>query len=182
MADADYTNERWVPIPGYEGHYEVSDMGRVRSLPRTLPMSGSKGRRYPGKILSTRARPRPTVSLHHPDKPAVAVPVHRVVLLAFVGPLPDGLVTRHLNDDKADNRLSNLAYGTYSENMLDRVENGIHWNAVKSECPRGHEYSPENTFVKKNGARECRTCRRNYHREYQRKLRAKKNAAALASN
>ena len=180
MADADYTNERWLPVPGYEGHYEVSDMGRVRSLPRTLPMEGSKGRRYPGKILSQKARPRPMVSLHHPDKAPICIPVHRVVLLAFVGPLPDGMVTRHLNDIKFDNRLSNLAYGTWSENMDDRVANGIHHHAKLTHCKRGHEFTDDNIYWGSKGQRNCLVCKKARDAENYRQRRAR--ASAVASN
>ncbi len=49
--------------------------------------------------------------------------VCRLVVLAFVGPLPAGLVTRHLNDIKTDSRLENLAYGTHAENRADRTRN-----------------------------------------------------------
>lgn len=46
--------------------------------------------------------------------------VHRLVLLAFVGPCPDGLQCRHLDGDRTNNALSNLCWGTISENMSDR--------------------------------------------------------------
>lgn len=51
-------------------------------------------------------------------------PVHRLVLLAFVGPRPDGHVCRHLNGKPLDNRLSNLAWGTHAENAQDAVLHG----------------------------------------------------------
>ncbi len=50
---------------------------------------------------------------------------HHLVLFAFVGPKPEGLQTRHLNDIKDDNRLENLCWGTKSENMQDAIANGI---------------------------------------------------------
>jgi hypothetical protein len=50
--------------------------------------------------------------------------VHELVLLAFVGGKPKGLCTRHLNGDRTDNRVSNLAYGTYSENSADTEAHG----------------------------------------------------------
>lgn len=50
--------------------------------------------------------------------------VHRLVLLAFVGPCPDGLVTRHLDGDAKNNAVSNLAYGTHQQNMEDRRAHG----------------------------------------------------------
>lgn len=50
--------------------------------------------------------------------------VHRLVLMTFVGPLPPGQECRHLNGDRTDNRLSNLAWGTRIENMQDRKRHG----------------------------------------------------------
>jgi hypothetical protein len=50
--------------------------------------------------------------------------LHNLVLEAFVGPRPKGQVTRHLDGDKTNNTLSNLQYGTVSENMADRVMHG----------------------------------------------------------
>jgi len=177
MADADYTNERWLPVPGYEGHYEVSDMGRVRSLDRVLPMNGSKGRRYKGRMLKPSNAGHPHVALVHPDLGIRTWTIHRLVMLAFVGPLPEGLTTRHLNDDKCDNRLSNLAYGTYSENMLDRVRNGIHHQSVKTVCKEGHPLTAQNTYRYPDGRRECRTCRARQVREFQERRRGISDAA-----
>lgn len=51
--------------------------------------------------------------------------VHRLILEAFVGPCPPGMEARHLDDNKANNRLENLCWGTPSENYADRVANGI---------------------------------------------------------
>ena len=59
--------------------------------------------------------------------------VGRLVLLAFVGPLPDGLLMRHLNDVATDDRLVNLEYGSFSENSIDVVRNGNHKKAKLTE-------------------------------------------------
>jgi hypothetical protein len=50
--------------------------------------------------------------------------IHRAVMLAFVGPLPDGMVTRHLNGNPLDNRLANLEYGSPAENVQDAIGHG----------------------------------------------------------
>ena len=50
--------------------------------------------------------------------------VHRLVMLAFVGKCPDGLVVRHLDGDSTNNHLSNLTYGTQKENGEDKVKHG----------------------------------------------------------
>lgn len=91
-------------------------------------------------------------------------PSHKVaalVMLAFVGPLPPGLETRHLDGDHHNNnRLTNLAYGTRSENQLDRVRHGTNPNAAKTHCPASHPYDAENTYWHQGRYRKCRTCRR----------------------
>ena len=67
---------------------------------------------------------------------------------------------RHLDGIPANNRPENLRYGTGSENIYDAVEHGTHYQARKTHCPAGHEYTEENTYVFPNGARHCKTCRR----------------------
>ena len=94
--------------------------------------------------------------------------VHRLITLAFLGEIPDGLETRHLNGNPVDNRLENLTYGTPSRNQFDSVDHGTHYFATRTHCPHGHEYSPKNTYIRPNGSRKCRTCNR--ERERHRKL------------
>lgn len=103
------TDEIWVPI-SYHGRYEVSNMGRVRNT-RTGAilkpmMTGQKRKQYA------------TVRL-----PVGDLKVHRLVLEHFVGPRPEGAVSRHLNDNSSDNRASNLAWGTLAENAADTHNN-----------------------------------------------------------
>jgi hypothetical protein len=97
--------------------------------------------------------------------------VHRLVLEAFIGPLPDGMEVRHLDDDPNNNHLTNLVYGTRSENMHDRVSNGTHHYSRRGRCTHGHEFTSENTLQQANG-RRCRQCKRDRAREYMRKKRA----------
>lgn len=143
--------ERWRPVPGYEGLYDVSDHGRVRSHhrePNTL-LRQSKTPRYLTVGLAKNGERR----MWH---------VHRLVLLAFVGPLPEGMQSRHLDGDETNNHLSNLTYGTVSQNVLDKVRHGTYRNGqnTKTECIRGHAFDDENTYVNPRGHRVCRTCSR----------------------
>lgn len=112
-------NENWLPVPGYEGAYEVSDLGYVRSLERRVRLvtrqAGETTRLVRERIL----RPGSTRSGHV----SVAIGkgnsrlVHQLVLEAFIGPRPEDCEVLHLNHDPADNRLVNLKYGTRSENL-----------------------------------------------------------------
>lgn len=116
--------EVWKAIPGYEGRYEVSDMGRVRSLPHyvRLVAQGKETRRLsPGRILKPGKQMQSghvSVSLGRHNSRLV----HQLVLEAFVGPRPAApkgslIDVLHLNSNPADNRLVNLRYGTRSENI-----------------------------------------------------------------
>lgn len=170
--------EQWRTIPGVDPAYQVSDLGNVRSFkvygapaPRLLKQADKDGYRV---VQLSRER----------------FLVHRLVLAAFVGPRPHGMLTRHLNGKRDDNRLVNLAYGTASENMADRLEHGNDPQANRTHCPQGHEYTPENTLIKRRspasrgGAtyRLCRTCRNAVKRENYRRKVAKTLAAVDAAN
>jgi NUMOD4 motif/HNH endonuclease len=118
--------EVWRPVVGYEGLYEVSDHGRVRSLDRDLVHNNGFTRRYPGRVLATPPmQGYAFVSLAKEGKHKPRA-VHQLVLEAFVGPRPDGLVCRHGPRGAACNELSNLSYGTPKENMADRKRDGTH--------------------------------------------------------
>lgn len=158
----DATQEEWRPVVGYEGRYEVSDLGRVRSLLTNTvlkPMIAASGGYH-------------VVALHNEGQRMVRV--NRIVLTAFVGEAPNGTVSCHNDGDPTNNALRNLRWDTYSENVYDVVRHGNHVHANKTHCPRGHEYAGDNLRVKPSeGRRRCKACIRDYQREY----RARKKAA-----
>ena len=152
--------EQWLPVPGYEGLYSVSDLGRVRSEARTIMDKNGQLRRWPESILEPNksAKGYPRAELWKNNKGEYFF-VHRLVLEAFVGEAPPGTHGCHWNDDPEDNRLENLRWGTSSDNALDRVRNGRHNNARKTHCKWGHEFTAENTWPQSTGkGRKCRTC------------------------
>jgi len=119
--------EQWRAVPGWEGRYEVSDLGRVRSLRR--------GNRWHGDGL----RPEPRVRRKHvsPGGYAIVDLWHRervewwhishLVLLAFVGPRPGPAPlwqAAHLNGDQTDNRPANLRWVTCTENNRHKIAHG----------------------------------------------------------
>ncbi len=118
--------ENWKDILGFEGRYQVSDLGRVRSLDRYVRLV-AKGvetsRLAKGKIL----RPGKMKSGHV----SVALGkgnsclVHKLVMEVFKGPCPKGCEVLHLNHVPNDNRLENLKYGTRSENLKMDYKAGI---------------------------------------------------------
>lgn len=105
--------EEWRAVKGYEGIYEVSNTGRVRSLPRKLKNYCFKGREL--KQFTTNSEYCFVgLSLYGKTK---TVPVHRLVAEAFV-PNPQGKETvNHINENKRDNRAENLEWLSLTENV-----------------------------------------------------------------
>lgn len=118
------TGERWLPIPGWEGEYEVSDMGRVRSVERIVPRR-SVPQTIHARILktSTASHGYPRVNLCR-DGTYIQRTVHSLVLEAFVGPKPPGMECLHYNGVRTDARLANLRWGTSKENTADMIRHG----------------------------------------------------------
>ena len=111
--------ENWLPVVGYEGIYEVSNQGRVRSLDRAL----LDGRSWRGRQMRLSGDRYRQVLLRNADGGKMRT-VHRMVLEAFVGPCPDGMEALHGEAGPRDNRLSNLRLGTPAENLADRYRQG----------------------------------------------------------
>lgn len=157
--------EIWKPVVGYEGYYEVSSHGRVRSVDRVITYVNGKRYHYKGELkkLMTYKTGYVYVRLNR-NNVGKGKLVHRLVLEAFVGPAPEGMECCHNDDKKGNNHLSNLRWDTKSENQLDRVRNGIYVNGStdKERCPRGHELSEPNltNHSRETGVRHCLACNR----------------------
>lgn len=156
--------ELWLPVVGYEGFYEVSDQGRVRSVERRVLHRNEKTlRTYPSRMLVPRATRYLDVTLCRGGTQRT-LKVHHLVGEAFLGPRPDGLELCHNNGDALDNRAANLRYDTHSANVLDSVHMRTQVSASKTHCPDGHEYNTENTRIEVTGWRRCRICERHQKR------------------
>ena len=113
-------SETWRAVRGFEGFYEVSDLGRVRSVDRALEC----GRR-PGRLLKPYRNNMGyfTIALWRDGRGAKFL-VHRLVLIAFSESYPPDLHAAHNNGICTDNRLSNLRWATRAENMHDKIAHG----------------------------------------------------------
>lgn len=133
--------ETWKDIPGYEGLYQVSDAGRVRSVGRTIRAVSRHGtqhtRTYKGRVLKPGRLPSGHLSvvLGHG---APGVTIHSLVMLAFVGPCPEGMEVCHRDRNPTNNCLSNLRYDTRAENLRDEYAADCGAMA-KLTCQQVHE-------------------------------------------
>ncbi|SNY95553.1 NUMOD4 motif-containing HNH endonuclease [Halomonas sp. hl-4] len=109
------SEEIWKSIEGYEGRYEVSSLGRARSLDReTFYKDGRKGR-VKGRILKgaySKAHGYVVIGLDSKDKRVL----HRIIAEAFLPPTEYKETVNHINGDKLDNRASNLEWASYKRN------------------------------------------------------------------
>ena len=110
--------ENWRAVVGYEGFYEVSDSGLVRSVDR-LSHSLKRGvQRIKGRMLKPgiASNGYPSVALCRDGKPRTHN-VHAMVAEAFIGPRPEGKVIDHIDQDRANPKVGNLRYVSQATNM-----------------------------------------------------------------
>lgn len=117
MAAINTTIEIWKSIPGYEGLYEASDQGRIRSLDRFRNGPGGTPRLYRGKILRPCDVRRGYWTVHlWKNQRRRVFRIHRLVLSAHVRPPRPDEEGNHLNFDVDDNRLTNLEWVSAKQN------------------------------------------------------------------
>lgn len=177
-----YEGEEWRPVVGFEGHYEVSSLGRIRSLTRRFP--GTRSGKpvtvsIQGRLMKTQVSTTgySAICLYRNGQ-QYGYQIHRLVAAAFIGPCPVGMECCHNNGDNLDNRATNLRYDTPSENQLDVVRHGHHYWANRTHCANGHPFSSENTRPRADGGRRCLTCLHEQQRAYQRRKRERAREAA----
>ena len=118
--------EEYKDIQGYEGIYQVSNLGNVKSLARTLQEPSGKERKTKEKVLKSSLDNKgyPKLNLHL-NNVRITRRVHRLVALALI-PNPEGKEqVNHINGDKTDNSTSNLEWCTGSENMKHAYDTGL---------------------------------------------------------
>lgn len=128
-------NEIWKDIPGFEGCYQASTFGRIRSVDRAVRVKShgveatriAKGRILrPGKQDSGHL----TVTL---GRNYGSMPVHTAVALTFIGPRPCGKDVCHNDGNPENNRLDNLRYDNRTDNILDVYRIGGRWRKLSLE-------------------------------------------------
>jgi hypothetical protein len=117
--------EIWKDIKNYEGLYQVSNLGRVRSLDRVVK-HGNRFRNDKGKILSVSVTPEgyPQITLCRDNKKH-HVKIHRIVALTFMDKIDETYVVNHKDGNKKNNCLDNLEWVSYSRNVKHALENEL---------------------------------------------------------
>ena len=157
------STERWLPVLGFEGMYEVSDHGRVRSLDRVVYAGRGRTRLQNGRIVALNTHVGGYRLAHlYKDNARTAKLVHRLVLESFGGDRPDGTEVCHNDGNPGNNALSNLRWDTHTENVRDTYRHGTAFPLTKTHCPHGHLLSAPNLAVAdlRAGRRRCLACTR----------------------
>ena len=173
--------EIWKPIEGYEGLYEVSSYGRVRSLDRYVKTCYEAYKLHKGKILSPAKDKNGYLKVHLCcNGKHNIIRVHRLVCKAFI-PNPDNLPeVNHKDEDKTNNSVDNLewcdrsyniSYGTRTERQKKtNIQNGFWTGLSKEEYMKKYnqdrkEYRKK--WYQENKDRVCEQQKEYYHRYYQ---------------
>lgn len=134
----------WKLVPGYP-NYEVSDLGFIRSVSRTVTRSDGKVYRYPSKVLKPSKLKNGYLYQNlrrNGARKTNTVLLHRAVMMAFM-PVEnmDDREVNHIDGFKHNNALENLEWSDRSENIKHNVKLGIHGNQITIEriCPRTGE-------------------------------------------
>lgn len=133
--------EEWRPIAGYEGLYEVSNQGRVRSLDRICQDKNGLAKRFKGRILSASIKQNEYGCYAVVGLPSANASgrtsryVAHLVLEAFGGPRPAGMECCHCDGDSLNNNANNLRWGTPKENSLDKYSHGtVLWGSKNHQA------------------------------------------------
>lgn len=155
-----HESEVWKPVPDWEGIYEASSHGRIRSLARVV-RRGGHDMKVTEKLLTPNVHNSGylRVNLSHEGRRSEQL-VHWIIASTFHGSRPDGLEIRHLDGDPTNNRSENLRYGTSAENKGDIMRHGTHAMRNRTHCPLGHPLTGSNLMgaAAKEGHRKCRSC------------------------
>ncbi|MBA2480460.1 MAG: HNH endonuclease [Planctomycetes bacterium] len=139
MSDDTAIGEEWRPIPGTDGLYCVSTLGRVRSQPLSERSYGRGGILRPGRDTKGYLQ----FKICMPNGKHQTIKVHRVVALTFLGSRPDGHQINHISGDKTDNSVANLEYVTCAENIRHANRMGLYRKRLRGEANRQAKVNAE---------------------------------------
>ena len=142
--------EEWKPITGYEGKYEVSNLGRIRSLDWIMPSMLGYKKLHKGRIL------KPGIN-HHGYLHVVltddfgyhrTIIIHRLVAFAFVPGYKEGLVVNHKDENRRNNRADNLEWCTQLYNLE-------YSDTLTSKKRKVYQYDRDGNFIAEHKCRDA---------------------------
>ena len=137
--------EVWKDIPNYEGYYQVSNLGRVKSLSRKI--ESNRGFFVSKEKILKQSKDQKgyfRVKLYF-NSGKKTMKVHRLVMIAFVGKL--NLEVNHINGLKEDNRLANLEYVTTRQNIMHAMDIGLRVSKLTLEDAKRIKYGNDRPSV-----------------------------------
>ena len=123
--------EEWKDIPNYEGCYQASTEGRIKSLARTVNTGFGGKREVNERILSPSSAQNNKYRMVGLSNGTIRMfTVHQLVAITFLGHVPDryNLAVDHINENRYDNRLANLQIITHKENSIKAMSS---WGSTK---------------------------------------------------
>ena len=118
--------EIYVDIPGYEGYYQVSNYGNVKSLDRVIKEKTGKTQTIKGRVLKQRINPGGYYYVELSKNGTKATfAIHQLVAQAFLDNPENKPIVNHINGIKTDNNVNNLEWATYSENLSHAYSSGL---------------------------------------------------------
>lgn len=146
-------NEYWKPVVGYEGLYEVSNLGTVKSLHKIINKGEFGMVEFPEKILKVVMRgPYRAVRIYK-NKKGTRYSVHRLVAQAFIPNPKNKRQVNHIDGDKLNNNVNNLEWCTPYENTRHAIKNGLFSDAPIGEKNGQSKLTTENVLYIKNTRR-----------------------------
>ena len=149
-------NEIWKDVVGYEGLYQVSNLGRVRGLDRLVKHSGEHMRIQKGRILKGLVHSKDGyvyVGLYKKGK-YKKIKVHRLVGLAFIENPQNKPMINHIDENKENNKLDNLEWCTAKENenhgtKRERMKKNTDYSLIASKYKKPViQYDLEGNVIK----------------------------------
>lgn len=144
-----FDGEIFKDIPGYEGLYQCSSLGRVKSLERKIIYPNGSLQPYRERFLKqAQQKLGYLIVVLYKDGIVKTIFVHYLVMLTFVSPRPEGMEIDHKNTIRVDNRLSNLHYCTRKENMNNCITKQKHREAMRRIARKIKQFNLDGTLVK----------------------------------